>query len=153
MPVFTPTILAGPPDVQASMAGGITYEEFATMLGTLNLFVAAFFVEAPTGSQVDTNLGFSIFDASGTATSDVIKPRKDPYQFQNSLQFTGASQPVVLNGNSSLQFNLQPGQLVTMTLLTDEVDPRSLDPGRLVDNFAHAPDMLGNFARFKRQLK
>lgn len=123
------------------------------MLGTLNLFVSTFFVEAPTGQQLDTNLGFSIFDASGTASSDVIKPRKDPYQSQNSLQFKGAAQPVVLNGNSNLGFNLQPGLLVTMTLMTDEVDPKSLDPGRLVDNFENVPDTMGNFRAFKRQIK
>lgn len=153
MPTFSVAILPGPPDIQVSMAGGISYEEFANMLGPLSLRIRRFFVESQNNPQVIGNLGYTIFDATGPQNTDSIKPRKSPYQYQNSLEFSasGAGE-VVLNGNSHISFNLLPAQLLTMTLETDEISPQTLTPGRLQDNFSVIPDTLGNFAEFKRRL-
>lgn len=153
MPTFSPTILPGPPDVQATMAGGITYEEFIFMLGILNLHVRSFFLETGEGAQIDANLAYQIIDASGIANQNTMKPRKDPYQRENSLNFVPQGpDPVVLNGLSNVTFTLLAQQLLTMTLEVNEVEPRTLAPGRLKDNFASIPDPYGNFARFKRRL-
>ena len=147
-------ILPGPPDVQITMAGGITYEEFNFMLGILNLDIRQFFLEAQIENQLDTNLAYNILDSSGVQTSNTMKPRKSPYQYQNSLAFKpAADQPAVLNGLSSISFNLYPLQTMTMTLLVNEVGPAQVAPGRLKNNIATVEDTLGNFKRFQRLLK
>ena len=123
------------------------------MLGILNLHVRSFFLETQDGAQIDSNLGYQIIDATGTASQNTMKPRKDPYQRQNSLSFVPEGpDPVVLNGLSTVTFNLLAQQSLTMTLEVSEVEPRTLAPGRLKDNFASVPDPYGNFARFQRRL-
>lgn len=149
MPSFSPTILVTTPPLLITMAGGITYEEFVFMLGVLNLQVRQLFIESQDGQQVDNNLKYHILDSSGLTSQNTLKPRKDPYQRQNSLYFRPEKGNVLLNGLSTLSFDLLPNQTVSFTLCVDQSDPTTLSPGTLQDNFIIEPEQLGNYARFK----
>lgn len=154
MATYSPVITSGTPLLQVSMAGGISYAELLYMLGTLNLAVNKFFIESRSGNQVNTNMQYTIYDSNGQAVQNTLKPRKSPYQRQNSLVFSPpkGNAAVILNGLSSLSFNLQPMDMVSLTLCVDQTDPTSMAPGKLVDNFTAPPDTLGNYSQWKAKL-
>jgi hypothetical protein len=134
------------------MAGTISYAEFSFMLGVLNLNVRRIFIESQSGQQLDANLQYTIFDSTGQSAQNTLKPRKDPYQRQNSLYFKPpeGQAGILLNGLSTIAFNLAPRQLVSLTLCTDQADPRSAAPGTNIDNFTLHQDELGNYDRYQQ---
>ena len=152
MSTFSPTLIFSTPPLQISMAGEITYEEFANMLGILNLKVRRLFIEAQTGDQVKEPMFYNIYDSTGLANQETLKPRKDPFQKQNSLYLVSSNGPIVFNGLSYLSFNLAPLQNVSLTMCVHQIDPTNLAPGQLTDNFSFRPgnpDANNRYNQFK----
>jgi hypothetical protein len=155
MATFSPTFIFSTPPLQITMAGEITYEEFANMLGILNLLVRSLFIEAETGDQVNAGMFYNIYDSSGLAHQETLKPRKDPYQKQNSLYLQSSHGPILLNGLSYISFNIGPLQTISMTICVNQIEPTNLEPGKLIDNFsfrAGNPDAYDRYKEFKECL-
>lgn len=152
MSTYAPIITNSIPPLQVSMAGGISYNEFVYMLGVLNLNIREFFLETG-AAQINQNYQYTSFDSTGNANQHAVKPRKDPFQKQNSQYVKPGSEAVVLNGLSYLSFNLLPRQMLSMILSVDQTDPGSLSPGRNLDNFT-LPDLaINNIEKFEQQKK
>ncbi len=155
MSTFSPTFIITSPPLQVSMAGEISYQEFSNMLGILSLQIRGLFIEAQTGDQVDANMFYNIYDSNGLASQEILKPRKDPYQKQNSLHLQSSHGPIIFNGLSYLTFNLAPQQNMSLTLCVNQIEPTSLDPGKLTDNFSFRPgnpDAYDRYQQFKECL-
>lgn len=150
MSTYAPIITSSIPPLQVSMAGGISYNEFVYMLGVLNLQVKDFFLETG-AAQINQNYQYTAYDSNGNANQHPLKPRKDPYQQQNSQYVNAGAAPVIFNGLSYMQFNILPRQLLSMILCVDQTDPVSLAPGRNLDNFSRPDLALNDIALFTQR--
>lgn len=152
MSTFAAIITNGIPPLQITMAGAITYDELVFMLGVLNLRTRKIFLESASGPQIDTNIQYTTLDSNGVASQDSLKPRKDPYQKQDSLYFkpSPGNGPIVFNGLSYLSFNILPLQLLTMSFCVDQTDPTTMAPGRNLDNFSFETPALSRLGLFNQ---
>jgi hypothetical protein len=146
MAIYAANIISGvnPPDIQVQMVGAITYEEFTAIVGTVDFKLKQLFLEAQSNAQILQPINYNIIDSDGRQYNNTLKPKIDPYQYRSSLiQPTDAFQ-VILNGLSSLGFNLLPNENVTLSLISDKASFYDALDQVSKNNFKRIDDDLGN---------
>lgn len=121
MPVYSPTIVVNNiPPVSITMVGALTYQEFLNILGIEVFKINELAIEALGFDQLREPYTYNIFDASGIQSTEVIKPRPDPYQKQPIIYLSLKDKSFILNGQSELSFNILPNENLTLEINSEE---------------------------------
>jgi hypothetical protein len=121
MPVFSPTIITNaisPLQISINDPGnsGVTYSQFQNSLGQYVYLIKGFYVYCTNINQLIGAINYNRFDADGNQDIANIVTTVDPYQDATAIvvdlkQFTTE---VILNGNSSLSFDLLPNTTLVL---------------------------------------
>lgn len=151
MAIYTATVTTNndPPAIQAFMVGSLSYLDFVNALSALVYKVKQIFLEAQSNKQILEPLSYNQIDSNGNAYANNLKPRIDPYQYRSSLLQKADNFEVVLNGLSSLSFNLLPGEMVGISLCTDRKSFFDALDAVSKNNFKRIDDNLGNLELFE----
>jgi len=150
MPSYSPTItVSSTPALQISMAGGVTYEEFLSSLGQFVYKVNSYFLQCQSLQQLQQAIAYNIFDSSGNVLAQAIIQNPDPYQYTASIVQDLKDMGIILNGQSTISFNVLPGEFITMSLCTVQVSNQDELNRMHEDNFEQADDSNGNLQLFE----
>ena len=119
MASYSPTITFNNVPPISITCVGITYPQFLASLGTFVYGIEQMYLASTTISQIQQNIFYNIFDASGKAKSRTIPVQIDSYQKQASLLIETSQQNVDLNQNSTLSFNLVANSIMQLKLFVD----------------------------------
>jgi hypothetical protein len=119
MALYTPVISFNNIPPISITCVGITYAQFLASLGTYVYGIEQMYIASSTISQIQQNIFYNIFDASGKANSRTIPSQIDSYQYQASTLIDTSQQAVDLNQNSTLSFNILPNSLMQLKLFTN----------------------------------
>ena len=119
MPFVAPSISFNNTPQIAITCVGITYAQFLASLGTYVYGIEQMYLASSTLSQLQQNVFYNIFDATGKANSRTIPIQIDSYQKQASLIVNTNETGVALNQNSTLSFNLVANSLMQLKLFTN----------------------------------
>jgi len=115
MSVYTPTItIASTPAIEIT-AAGLTYDELIASFGNYNYLIRCLFIQALSIDQTLQELTFQTYDSNGQMYIRTVSPPVSPYQYQPSLMMDVREQCIMINGRTSLSFNLLP--LETLSLM------------------------------------
>jgi hypothetical protein len=129
MPIFAPTITNYPNGVVTVASNDTTpYSSIVQSMGSFMYEISEMYLSANDNSQILQSYQFSTYDANGTLQSFVDVPTIDPYQFQSSLFFKLAKDNVVLNGRTSLDFDVLPSESLYIIMYTKQLANRDLVP-------------------------
>lgn len=145
MPTFSPTIVVNNnPSVSITMVGTISYQEFLNILGIEVYKINQLVLESIGFDQLRQPYAYGIFDANGIQSQEVIKPRPDPYQKQPTIYLCLKDKDFILNGQSSLAFNILPNENLTIEIDSQEKSISDLSPDYLsnIDQYKKYADSL-----------
>ncbi len=142
---YTPTITVNStPAVQVDMAGALTYLEFLNSLGNWNYQVKEFYIRANSNAQINEPINYNIYDVTGQRFNQVINVEIDPYQHQPAQMVNVKQLGILLNGQSSLSFNLLPGEQILIILYTNVIAIGGVNMLQQSGNLKEGDDLLGN---------
>lgn len=131
---YSPVITTnGIPAVSVTMAGNVTYQEFLNSLSQWNYQVKELYIRATTNDQLSQSIKYNIYDTTGGQFNTVVTIEVDPYQYQSAQVIDLKDKGILLNGQSSLSFNLLPNETVKLVLYTNVVSVGGQNT--LLDNF------------------
>jgi len=115
MAVFSPTIITNttpPLEIKINDPGlsGVTYPQFQNSLGQYVYLIKGFYVYCTNINQLIGAINYNRFDADGNQDISNIITTIDPYQDATAIviDLQNFATDVILNGNSSLSFDLLP---------------------------------------------
>lgn len=121
MAITIPTIIQNSSTgVSVEGVNGITYSEILNSLGSNVFRVTKMFLTATSISQIKKPISYSISDANGRMATEVINLMPDPYQKMSTLSKDLSGQQILLNGHSSLSFNLLAGVSLMIQLTSEQ---------------------------------
>lgn len=126
------------------MAGAVTYEEFLNSLGRDFYRWKAFYLLATSFNQLQEFLNYKITDANGNEYVEKINVEIDPYQRQKAYAKDVSDRKIILNGLSSLSFNIGPLESVMIDMCMDSVKITQVMNYFSKSNYKRADDMLKN---------
>lgn len=149
MPTASPIItISTVPILQTTMVGAITYAEFRNILGIQVFKINSIFIQAESNEQINQPLAYNDTQVTGKGFQEVLKPKIDPYQYRASFVLDNKGKEIVLNGFSTIAFNLLPRQSISMVLCSDQKSLQD-DLNKISkSNFDLAHDSLGNLTLF-----
>lgn len=152
MATYAPTIInSSIPGLPVTMTGDLTYDEFLNSLGQFNYRIKKYYLSCIVSvAQLLQSIFYNINDSSGAAAGENIAPNVDPYQSFNSIYMDMGDREIILDSNSSLSFNLLPGEQITMQMYCEQVSVE--DPMTSQNNFNKADDPL-NLLELYQQYK
>jgi hypothetical protein len=148
MPYAPTIIITSTPAIQVSMVGSLTYEEFQQSLNSFQLKVQNVFLESLGYQQLNQSYLYQIYDSDGRQVAQSLKPKVDPYQNQPALYLDLSENDIILNGQSSVSFNMFPGENLVLMLCCKEVNVNDYFPAKS-GNFDKGKDSLGNLDLFE----
>jgi len=129
VPIFAPTITNYPNGVVTVASNDPTpYSSIVQSMGSFMYEISEMYLSANNNSQILQSYQFNTYNANGTLQSFVNVPTIDPYQFQSSLFFKLAKDNVVLNGRTSLDFEVLPSESLYVIMYTKQLANRDLVP-------------------------
>jgi hypothetical protein len=145
MSTYTPTIVVNTvPPVSVTMVGTLTYQEFLNILGIEVFAINTLILESTRFDQLRQSYTYNIFDANGVESQEIIKPRPDPYQKQPTMYLSLKDKQFILNGQSSLSFNILPNESLLLEFDSEEKGIADLSPDYLsnIDEYKKYQDKL-----------
>lgn len=150
MASYSPTIsVSTTPALQVTMAGDLTYGEFLNSLGQFVYLIDSYFLQCQSIRQIFQPIAYNIFDASGKQYDLAIISNPDPYQYTASIRENLQGRGIVLNGKSTISFDVLPGEFITIILCTRSVNNQEQLNQVHPNNFKQADDSLGNLKLFE----
>lgn len=125
-PSSTPIVTISPaitPSPTSVFSTNVTYEQILQSLGTMVYGTEFIYLATTTYTQIGQPMKYLHFDANGNQIQTYLPFAVDPYQSQPSIFYETNSDEIVLDGFSSLTFNLEPNITVyfkTFTLVQSE---------------------------------
>ena len=121
-PIVTvsPNITSSPTSVFSS---NVTYDQILQSLGSFVYGSEFIYLATTTYTQIGQPMKYLHFDANGNQAQTYLPFAVDPYQSQPAIYYETNSDEIILDGFSSLTFNLEPNITVyfkTFTLVTSE---------------------------------
>lgn len=148
MASYAPLItIEAQPGISAQMPGGLTYDEFLASLGQYVYWIKKYYLSANSIAQLIQPFQYYRNDSTGEAEQEVIVNNPDPYQSNTSMVMDVTGRSIVLDGNSSISFDLMTGEQMIISLFTTQesmIGPPS--------NFALAEDDLDQLDLYKNYL-
>jgi hypothetical protein len=119
---YSPTIITdASPALQINTAGGVTYLELLQALGGYYFSVRKLHIASAFLNQLFEIIQYNHYSSDGNTVSKSLVPNVDPYQKSPAIIMDLEQDGVILDGRSSLAFNIQPNENILLTLETDEV--------------------------------
>jgi len=99
---------------------GTTYSEIQQSMGSYQYGIDEIYLQSNTTEQLLQPLGFRSYDVNGTISNIIDVLTVNPYQNQNSLFTKPISKNLVLDGRTSINFNLLANEDVNFVFYTTE---------------------------------
>lgn len=128
--------------ISVQSTDGTSYESILNSMGSFVYGVDSVYLKANSNSQILNGFTIEQYDVSGYIKSFEQKPTIDPYQYQNSVFFKLAKENVVLNGQTTFDFNVLANEVIYMVIYTEQLALRDyLSGNSFLDN-----DFFKNFS-------
>ena len=119
--IYTPTISFFPTGTYTiTSKTGTPYFMIQNSMGSYQYGVDYFYYQSDTTQQLFQGLNFRSYDVNGDRSSFINTTTVDPYQYQNSLVLKPIRDDIVLDGKTSISFNLLPNESVNFIFYTTE---------------------------------
>lgn len=140
MGVYSVTVTS---PVSITLANGVTYQQFLNSLGTYVYWFDVVYLWTTNPAQITQPFLYNYTDANGEAKTLTVTPTKDPYQFSPALYINIKEFDIVLDGNSTVQFNLLPLTTLKFKLYGDVMSVNMLH-GDKNDNLSNLAETIGD---------
>ena len=152
MPSYSSTITTNvtPPAVTATSTN-VTYDEIKRSLGDYIYLVKRLYLFTDNFKQLSGLVRYQHYDVNGNKVVESLTPTIDPYQTQKSLFYDTSDKNVLLDGQSSLTFNLLPLTFIKVEFFATKVAKRDYLDAILPDanNFKQLETAMGSFNFFQ----
>jgi hypothetical protein len=152
MPSFSSTVNTNvaPPAVSAT-ASNVTYSEIRRSLGDYVYCVKKLYLFSNNLKQLSGLVKYQHYNVNGNQVIESLTPTIDPYQTQVSLFYDTADKGLILDGQSSLNFNLLPNSFIKVEFFATRVAKRDYLDAILpsANNFKQLETAMGQFSFFE----
>lgn len=119
--IYTPTTTFFPNGVfTISSNDGTSYSQIQNSMGSYLYGIFFIYLQSSTPEQLLQGLSFRTYDVNGEIKTFVNTTTIDPYQYQNSLFIRPVSKDIVLNGRTSINFDLLPTQNINFVFYVNQ---------------------------------
>ena len=119
--LYTPTITFYPTGVFTITSNTSTpYFVIQNSMGSFLYGVNNIYFQANTTQQLFQGFNFRSYDVNGDINSYINVTTVDPYQYQNSIFLKPIRKDIVLDGRTSISFNLLPTENVNLVFYVTE---------------------------------
>ncbi len=149
MPTLSPTIITNTTPAVTIVGGNITYDEIRRSLGDYVYYVERVYMFSNNIKQINEVVAYQIYDVNGKQSIQSLTPTVDPYQTQNSLFYDIDEKDVILNGQSSLAFDLLPNVTLKLEFFTNRLAKKDALDLITPNNFTILESAMGNYTFFE----
>ncbi len=96
----------------------VSYNEILQSLGAYCYLIEGIFMQTLSALQVNEYLQFIKFNSDGIKQTDVVNPALDLYAYQPAILLELQDREIIIDGKTSLNFNLLAGQWMRLTFIT-----------------------------------
>lgn len=121
MPVVPPIITTNNVPIVSFVAPNVTYNQILESLGSYVYGVEFIYLATTNYTQISQPVKYNHFDANGNAINTYLPFAVDPYQNQPSIYFHTNPDEVILDGFSSLTFDIDPNNIVFFKIFVTAV--------------------------------
>ena len=119
--IYTPTTTFYPNGVFTISSNDATpYFVIQNSMGSFLYGIFYIYLQGNSPEQVLQPINFRTYDVNGEIKSFINVTTIDPYQYQNSLFVKPISDDIVLNGRTSINFNLLPTETVNFVFYVNQ---------------------------------
>jgi hypothetical protein len=119
--IYTPTSTFYPNGVyQISSNDGTPYFVIQNSMGSFVYGVDEIYLQANSAEQLLQGLSFRSYDVNGDVNNFINTTTVDPYQYQNSIFVKPIRNDIVLDGRTSINFNLLPSETINFVFYVSE---------------------------------
>lgn len=120
--IYTPTTTFYPNGVYTISSNDSTpYFVIQNSMGSYLYGIFYIYIQSNTAKQLLQGLNFRAYDVNGDIKTFINTTVIDPYQYQNSLFVKPISDKIVLNGRTSINFNLLPSETVNFVFYVNQL--------------------------------
>jgi len=120
--IYTPTTTFYPNGVFTISSNDSTpYFVIQNSMGSYLYGIYYMYLQTNSPEQLLQGLNFRTYDVNGDIKSFINTTVIDPYQYQNSLFVKPISDKVVLNGRTSINFNLLPSENINFIFYVNQL--------------------------------
>jgi hypothetical protein len=149
VPTFSPTIITNTTPAVTTVGGNITYDEIRRSLGDYVYYVKRVYMFSSNIKQINEVMSYQIYDVNGQQSIQSLTPTLDPYQRQSSLFYSLNDKDVILNGQSSLTFDLLPNVTLKIEFFTNRLAKKDALDLITPNNFKTLESAMGNYTFFE----
>lgn len=149
MPSFAVTITITTTPAVAVTASNVSYDEIRRSLGDYVYLVNRVYLFSNIFQQLNGVVKYQHYDVNGNINVESLTPTIDPYQTQKSLFYNTKKFDVVLDGQSSLNFNLLPSAEIKIEFFTNRLAKRDALDILTPNNFKELESSMGRFSFFE----
>ena len=119
--IYTPTTTFYPNGVYTISSNDATpYFVIQNSMGSFLYQIFYIYLQGNSPEQVLQPISFRTYDVNGEIKSFINVTTIDPYQYQNSLFVKPISDDIVLNGRTSINFNLLPSETTNFVFYVNQ---------------------------------
>jgi hypothetical protein len=149
MPSFAVTITITTTPAVVVTASNVTYDEIRRSLGDYVYLVERVYLFSNSFQQISSVVKYEHYDVNGNIKVESLTPTVDPYQTQKSLFYDTKKFDVILNGQSSLDFDLLPNSEIKIEFFTNRLAKRDALDILTPNNFKELESAMGRFSFFE----
>ena len=149
MPSFAVTITITTTPAVVVTASNVTYDEIRRSLGDYVYLVERVYLFSNSFQQISGVVKYEHYDVNGNIKVESLTPTVDPYQTQKSLFYDTKKFDVILNGQSSLDFDLLPNSEIKIEFFTNRLAKRDALDILTPNNFKELESAMGRFSFFE----
>ena len=149
MPTISPTIINNTTPAVTIVGGNISYDEIRRSLGDYVYYVKRVYLFSTNIKQINCVVSYQIYDVNGKQSIQSLTPTVDPYQTQNSLFYDIDGKDVILNGQSSLAFDLLPNVTLKLEFFTNRLAKKDALDLITPSNFKTLESAMGIYTFFE----
>jgi hypothetical protein len=121
MAVYLPITTSYPNGVFTISSNDSTpYFAIQNSMGSYLYGIYYIYMQCNSPTQLLQGLNFRTYDVNGEIKTFINTTTINPYQYQNSLFFKPISNKIVLNGRTSINFNLLPNEIVNFVFYVNQ---------------------------------
>jgi hypothetical protein len=119
--IYTPTTTFYPNGVFTISSNDATpYFVIQNSMGSFLYGIFYIYLQGSSPEQLLQGMNFRTYDVNGEIKNFINTTTIDPYQYQNSLFIKPISDDIVLNGRTSINFNLLPTETVNFVFYVNQ---------------------------------
>jgi len=119
--IYTPTTTFYPNGVFTISSNDATpYFVIQNSMGSFLYGIFYIYLQGNSPEQLLQGMNFRTYDVNGEIKNFINTTTIDPYQYQNSLFIKPISDDIVLNGRTSINFNLLPTETVNFVFYVNQ---------------------------------